>query len=46
MLEAFRRKNFMQLYRKESFVGSEYFTSGFLRTYIIDYILDINPKLL
>lgn len=46
MLEAVRGKNFMQLYRKESFVGSEYFTSGFLRTYIIDYILDINPKLL
>tara|TARA_R110002051_G_scaffold311432_2_gene385436 strand:- start:32 stop:769 length:738 start_codon:yes stop_codon:yes gene_type:complete len=46
MLEAYRSKNILQLYKKEDFLGSEYFTSGFLRTYIIDNILDINPKLL
>lgn len=46
MLETYRSKNIMQIYKKEDFLGSEYFTSGFLRTYITDNILDINPKLL
>ena len=46
MLEAYRSKNILQLYKKEDFLGSEHFTSGFLRNYIIDNILDINPKLL
>tara|TARA_R110000868_G_scaffold30589_6_gene112957 strand:+ start:2715 stop:3452 length:738 start_codon:yes stop_codon:yes gene_type:complete len=46
MLEAYRRKNIMQIYRDEDFLGSEHFTSGFLRNYIIDNVLDINSKLL
>lgn len=46
MLETYRSKNIMQIYKDEDFLGSEYFTSGFLRTYITDNILDINSKLL
>tara|TARA_R110000868_G_scaffold36791_1_gene130252 strand:+ start:1322 stop:2059 length:738 start_codon:yes stop_codon:yes gene_type:complete len=46
MLETYRSKNIMHIYKDEDFLGSEYFTSGFLRTYITDNILDINPKLL
>lgn len=46
MLETFRRKNIMQLLLREEFLGVEHFTSGFVRTYILDNILDINPKLL
>jgi LAS superfamily LD-carboxypeptidase LdcB len=46
MLKAFRHKDIMQLYQKESFVGSEHFNSVFLITYIADNVLDINPKLL
>ncbi|MEA1786700.1 M15 family metallopeptidase [Arenibacter sp. GZD96] len=46
MLSAFRKRNIMQLIQKEDFAGSEHFTSGFLRTYITDNILDINPDLL
>lgn len=46
MLEAYRSKNIMQIFKGEDFLGSEHFTSGFLRTYITDNILDINPKLL
>ncbi len=46
MLDTFRRKNILALLAKEDFLGSEHFTTGFLRTYIRDNILDINPKLL
>ncbi|QWX84288.1 M15 family metallopeptidase [Cellulophaga sp. HaHaR_3_176] len=46
MLETFRSKNLLGIYKTEDFLGSEHFTSGFLRNYIIDNILDINPKLL
>lgn len=46
MLEAFRSKNIVQLFRNETFLGSEHFTAGFLKTYIADNMLDINPKLL
>ncbi|ADV49567.1 M15 family metallopeptidase [Cellulophaga sp. E16_2] len=46
MLETLRGKNLLQIYKDEDFIGSEHFTSGFLRTYITDNILDINPKLL
>lgn len=46
MLGAFRKKNIMQLIQKEEIAGSEHFTSGFLRTYITDNILDINTELL
>ncbi len=46
MLTEFRKKNILQLLQKEDFLGSGHFTTGFLRTYITDNILDINPDLL
>ncbi|MEK6151714.1 M15 family metallopeptidase [Flavobacteriaceae bacterium 3-367] len=46
MLTAFRKKNILQLLQKEEFYGSEHFTAGFLKTYVRDNILDINPELL
>ncbi|NAS14115.1 M15 family metallopeptidase [Poritiphilus flavus] len=46
MLAAFRRKNILQLLEQEEFLGSEHFTTGFIKTYIQDNILDINPELL
>ena len=46
MLTTFRKKNIMSYLDKESFLGREYFTTGFIKTYITDNILDINPSLL
>lgn len=46
MLKTFRRKNLVRLLQEEDIIGSEFFTSGFLKTYIVDNILDINPELL
>ncbi|TXN36818.1 M15 family metallopeptidase [Flagellimonas hymeniacidonis] len=46
MLTAFRKKNILKLLQNEDFVGCEHFTTGFLRTYIQDNILDINQNLL
>ncbi|QBA63474.1 D-alanyl-D-alanine carboxypeptidase family protein [Muriicola soli] len=46
MLEVFRKKNILQLLIEEDFIGSEFLTTGFIRTYIRDNILDINPVLL
>ncbi len=46
MLTAFRSKNIMKLLEQEDFLGSDHFTAGFVRTYITDNILDINPELL
>ena len=46
MLTEFRRKNILQLLQKETFLGSEHFTNGFIRTYIQNNILDINKELL
>ena len=46
MLTAFRGKNIMQLLEQEDFMGSEHFTTGFVKTYIRDNILDINSALL
>ncbi len=46
MLTAFRNKNIVKLLQSETFLGSEYFTNGFLKSYVQDNILDINPKLL
>ncbi|TAI46797.1 D-alanyl-D-alanine carboxypeptidase family protein [Flagellimonas allohymeniacidonis] len=46
MLTAFRKKNILKLLQNEDFIGCEHFTTGFLRSYIQDNILDINPKLL
>lgn len=46
MLASFRKRNILQLLQKEDFLGSEYFTAGFVKSYIQDHILDINPQLL
>lgn len=46
MLTEFRSKNILKLLQEEDFLGSEHFTNGFIRTYIQDNILDINPVLL
>ncbi|MFD2099482.1 M15 family metallopeptidase [Flagellimonas iocasae] len=46
MLTAYRKLNILRLLQKEEFLGSEHFTTGFIRTYIQDNILDINPTLL
>lgn len=46
MLTAYRKLNVLRLLQKEDFLGSEHFTTGFIKTYIQDNILDINPSLL
>lgn len=46
MLASFRKKNILQLLQKEDFLGNEHFTTGFIKSYIQDHILDINPTLL
>ncbi len=46
MLKTFRRKNLVRLLQEEDIIGSEHFTSGFLKSYIVNNILDINPELL
>ena len=46
MLTTFRKKNIMRYLEKEDFEGLEHFTTGFIKTYITDNILDINPDLL
>jgi LAS superfamily LD-carboxypeptidase LdcB len=46
MLEIFRKKNILQLLVKEDFLGSEFLTTGFIKTYVRDNILDINRELL
>lgn len=46
MLKAYRSLNLVRLMEKEDFLGSEHFTTGFLRTYFTDNILDINQDLL
>ncbi len=46
MLTTFRKKNIMHYLEKEEFEGLDHFTTGFIKTYITDNILDINPELL
>lgn len=46
MLTAFRKKNISALLQKEEFEGIEHFTNGFIKNYIQNNILDINPELL
>ncbi len=46
MLSTFRKKNILQLLEREDFLGVEHFTTGFIKTYITDNLLDINPDLL
>ncbi len=46
MLAAFRKMNILRILEDDDFLGSEHLTTGFIRTYITDNILDINPELL
>ncbi|PCE63435.1 M15 family metallopeptidase [Sediminicola luteus] len=46
MLEQYRSINILAEYKAEYFEGAEYFTGPFLKNYIQDHILDINPDLL
>ncbi|KPM30291.1 D-alanyl-D-alanine carboxypeptidase family protein [Croceitalea dokdonensis DOKDO 023] len=46
MLKQFRSKNIFKMIKNESFEGSDHFTTGFLKNYIHNNILDINPDLL
>ncbi|MBO0331622.1 M15 family metallopeptidase [[Muricauda] lutisoli] len=46
MLTAYRKLNMLKLLQKEQFLGIEHFTNGFVKTYLQDNILDINPVLL
>ena len=46
MLTEYRKLNILKLMQKENFLGSEHFTTGFIKTYVQDNILDINPVLL
>lgn len=46
MLATLRKKNILQLLIQEDLIGSEHFTTGFIKTYIRDNILDINRELL
>ncbi len=46
MLTEFRKKNIMALLGKEDVDGFSYFTTGFVRSYIQDNLLDINSVLL
>lgn len=46
MLTQFRKKNILKLVSKEEIMGSDHFTTGLLRSYIQDNILDINQELL
>ncbi len=38
--------NILKILEKDDFLGSEHLTTGFIRSYITDNILDINPDLL
>jgi len=46
MLKQFREKNILKHISNEDFVGAEHFTANFLKKYIHNNILDINPVLL
>jgi hypothetical protein len=46
MLSDFRKMNILRILEGDDFLGSEYLTTGFIRSYITDNILDINPELL
>lgn len=46
MLQQYRSKNIMKVLHDENFLGSKDFTAGFIKTYIRDNVLDINPDLL
>lgn len=46
MLTAFRKKNILRLIQNEDFLGCDHFTTGFLKSYIQNNILDINQDLL
>jgi LAS superfamily LD-carboxypeptidase LdcB len=46
MLKSFRLKNIMKQLEQEDFLGCDHLTTEFVKTYIEDNVLDINPRLL
>lgn len=46
MLTEFRGKNLLKILENEQFEGSSHFTTGFVKNYVRDNILDINTALL
>lgn len=46
MLTEFRQKNIMKIMREQNFIGIDHFTTGFIKSYVRNNILDINPALL
>jgi LAS superfamily LD-carboxypeptidase LdcB len=46
MLKQFRKTNILKVLSQESFEGADQFSPRFLKSYIHDHILDINPTLL
>jgi LAS superfamily LD-carboxypeptidase LdcB len=46
MLTTYRKMNILKILEKDDFLGSEHLTTGFIRNYITDNVLDINPDLL
>lgn len=46
MLKEFRRLNLIRILEQEDLLGAEYFTRGFLHSYITDNVMDINRELL
>lgn len=45
-LEDYQKLNLIDILKQEKLIGSDYFTQEFMKNYINDNILDINPKLL
>jgi hypothetical protein len=46
MLAAYRKMNVMKILQRDDFLGAEDLTAGFIKSYMTDNILDINPDLL
>ena len=45
-LKEYKALNIFKMLQEEQLMGSKHFTDGFIKSYISDNILDINPKLL
>jgi len=45
-LKEYKQLDTLKMLQEEKLLGSEYFTDDFMKSYISDNILDINPKLL
>lgn len=45
-LDEYQKLNLIEILKQEKLIGSEHFTTIFIKNYINNNILDINPKLL